>query len=265
MKKSLFAIVLLCVTSFAFAGEINLSGIYQGKNVNVYNPFASTGVGFCVYEVQVNDGVTTDEVNASAFEIDLSVYGFKIGSEVRITIKHKGNCRPKVLNPEVLRAKSTYRISSMKVGRDMILRWTTSGESGSLPFIVEQYRWNKWVKIGVVKGKGTPGSNSYELPVEPHSGENEFRVKQVDYSKTPNYSRSVKYRNYDPEVSYVPEKKVSTSITFSRETAYEVYDPYGQLIEKGFGKTVDVSALKAYKKMLYTLLYDNKIAQFEKK
>lgn len=265
MNKSLFAIVLLCVTSFAFAGEINLSGIYQGKNVNVYNPFASTGVGFCVYEVQVNDGVTTDEINASAFEIDLSVYGFKIGSEVRITIKHKGNCKPKVLNPEVLKPKSTYRVSSMKVDRDLILHWATSGESGSLPFIVEQFKWNKWVEVGVVQGKGTPTTNKYELPVKVHSGENTFRIKQIDYSKTPNISRSTKYRNYDPTVTFVPEKKVSTSVTFSAETAYELYDPYGQLIEKGFGKTIDVSGIKAYKGMMYTLLYDNQIAQFEKK
>lgn len=264
MKKSLFAILLLCVTSFVFAGEINLSGIYQGKNLNVYNPFASTGVGFCVYEVQVNDGVTTDEINASAFEIDLSIYGFKVGSEVRIKIKHKGTCKPRVLNPEVIEPKSTFHVTTIRVGRDNVLRWTTTGESGSLPYYVEQFRWSKWVRIGVVQGEGTPGSHTYELEVQPHSGANQFRVKQIDYSKTPKYSKTAKFSNYDPPVTYTPTKKITSQITFSAETAYEIYDPYGVLIEKGYGASVDVSGMRSYPKMKYTMLFDNQIVQFEK-
>ena len=69
---SLLTVLALSVLS-ASAGVIVLEGNYQGKNIYVQNPFASSGVGFCVYEVTINDQTTTDEINSSAFEIDFSL------------------------------------------------------------------------------------------------------------------------------------------------------------------------------------------------
>jgi len=184
MKRFLFCmLVITLLQSNLFASEIIIDGIFQGKNIYVMNPFASSGVGFCVYEVTVNGKVSTDEINSSAFEIDLSVYQFNIGDKVTIVIKHKDNCVPKVLNPEVLKPKSTFNTTSIEVTRDGTLKWTTTGESGKLPFIVEQYRWNKWIKVDEVEGKGTSGTNTYSVKVSPHSGNNKFRVKQIDYTK----------------------------------------------------------------------------------
>lgn len=264
MKKIIpFLFLMLCFTA-GFAGEKNLSGVYQGKNLYVMNPFTSSGVGFCVYEVQVNGQVTTDEVNSSAFEIDLSLYEFKKGDNISIKIKYKANCEPKVLNPEVLKPTSTFYCSYIKVSRDNVLTWKTTGEAGSLPFTVEQFRWNKWVKVGTVQGKGTPESNTYQLDVNPHSGNNEFRVKQVDYTKKPKYSKVARFRSMDPEVTYAPEKKVGSEIIFSAETMYEVYDPYGNLMLKGFGNKIDVSSLKPNSEYEYILHFDNKVVQFEK-
>jgi len=65
----------------------------------------------------------------------------KIGDKVTVTIKHKENCSPKVLNAEVLKPTSTFTLASINVENDKELKWTTKGEAGSLPFIVEQYRW----------------------------------------------------------------------------------------------------------------------------
>ena len=62
------------------------------------------------------------------------------------------------------------------------LTWKTSGENGRLPFVIEQYRWNKWVGVGEVQGKGTEGSNTHEFLISPHSGENTIRVAQFDHS-----------------------------------------------------------------------------------
>ena len=74
-KKLLFVLTIafLLVQNGFSQSMILLEGTYQGKNVYVQNPFASSGVGFCVYEVRVNDQVTTDEIGSSAFEIDLRV------------------------------------------------------------------------------------------------------------------------------------------------------------------------------------------------
>ncbi len=244
-----------------FAGEIVVEGVYQGKNLYVMNPFASSGIGFCVYEVRVNGQVTTDEINSSAFEIDLSVYQFKIGDKVKVEIKHKDNCTPKVLNPEVLKPKSTFKIETMTIENGNTLKWVTTNEAGSLPYVVEQYRWNKWIKVGTVDGKGTPGTHTYSMEVHPNSGMNKFRVKQIDYTKQPHYSKEFTYRSKQPPVTFSP-KKVETEIKFSSPTLYEIYDYYGNIVKKGFGDKVDVSGLK---KGEYFLNYDNQMDTFKKK
>lgn len=167
--------VLLGLT--ASAGTIVLEGNYQGKNLFIQNPFSEAGVGFCVYEVTVNDQVATDEINSSAFEVDLANFGLKIGDKITVKIKHKDGCVPLVLNPEVLRPKSTFDIVRQQVSADGTYTWITNNETGELPFVVEQKRWNKWVKVGEVPGLGTPGEHTYNFKVIPHSGENTFRIK----------------------------------------------------------------------------------------
>ena len=79
-------------------GVIILEGNYQGKNLYIQNPFGSNGVGFCVSEVKVNGNITTDEINSSAFEIDMKPHKLNIGDKVEIKIFHKEDCKPKVLN-----------------------------------------------------------------------------------------------------------------------------------------------------------------------
>src|SRR5271163_2841123 len=106
--SSIFLIHVLL--GFSQGGVIIIEGNYQGKNLYVQNPFASGNVGFCVTEVYVNGNLTTDETQSSAFEIDFKPHKLTIGDKVEIKIKHKEDCRPKVLNPEVLKPKSTYEV-----------------------------------------------------------------------------------------------------------------------------------------------------------
>ena len=83
--------------------DISITGIYQGKNLYVQNPFSSNNVGFCVTEVKVNGNITTDETQSSAFEIDLKAQNLKLQEPVTVVIYHKEGCNPKILNPEVLK------------------------------------------------------------------------------------------------------------------------------------------------------------------
>ncbi|MCK4664449.1 MAG: hypothetical protein KAT68_16390 [Bacteroidales bacterium] len=262
MNKKLILFIILITSVFSsFAGEIVLEGIYQGKNIYVMNPFASSGVGFCIYEVIVNGQVSTDEINSSAFEIDLSVFQFNKGDKIIIIIKHKENCLPKILNPEVLKPKSTFIVSLIKVEKGGTLKWTTTSESGQLTYTVEQFRWNKWVRVGKVQGNGTSGTNNYSIKVKPHSGINKFRVKQIDYTKKPRYSKEATFRSMSPPVTYSPEKP-TTEIVFSNETMYEIYDYYGNLVLKGFGAKINISRLKSD---TYFINYDIKTETFKKK
>lgn len=262
MRKFILIIIsIIAFSNFASSNVIELEGIFQGKNLYVMNPFSSSGVGFCIYEVNVNGQVTTDEINSSAFEIDLSIYQFKLGDKLEVVIKHKENCKPKVLNPEVLKPKSTFKTVSINVDPNGTLMWKTSGEAGELPYEVQQYRWNKWITVGEVQGKGTPGTHTYKHKVKPHSGNNKFRVRQTDYTKKHNYSKEANFKSRKPPVSFEP-KKPKEKITFSGETMYEIYDYYGNIVKKGYGKEVDVSNLKDGD---YFLNYDNKMDTFKKK
>lgn len=251
--------MFIFLLTFSFAQEVKLNGIYQGDNLYVMNPFSSSGVGFCIQEVKINDKVSTDEIASSAFEIDLSQYHFNSGDPIEVTIKHKRGCAPKVLNPNVIQAKSTFTISKIEIGRDEILRWTSANEAGSLPFIIEQYRWNKWVKIGTVEGKGKAKSTLYTFKTTPHSGQNKYRVKQVDYTKKPRYSDDALFRSMLPQVTFKKEKGF---IKFSEKTMYEVYDYYGKIVAKGNQEIFDISKLKDGE---YFLNYDNKMDTFKKK
>ena len=268
MKRDLYyALFPLLIGIFgAFqvsASPIVLEGTYQGKNLYVQNPFAGSGVGFCTFEVTVNGEISTDEINSSAFEVDLSNYDLEIGDEVVIKIKHKEDCKPKVLNPEVLKPRSTYEIQDIHFDEeDSLLKWTTKGENGKLPFIIQQYRWNKWVRLGSVQGKGTPEKHSYEFKVNPHSGENKFRVIQEDYTGKIRPSKAVIYQNTQGEELQFSPKKVREEIVFTGETMFEVYDQYGNIVKKGFSKTVNVENLEDG---VYYLSFDNKTEEFIKK
>ncbi len=260
--KFVFLLLTAAVWIQAQAGIIVLEGHYQGKNLYVQNPFAGSGVGFCTFEVTINGNVTTDEVNSSAFEIDFRNAQIKMGDPVIVKIKHKDDCKPRVLNPEVLKPKSTFTTKSVHLDNKGVFTWKTSGESGVLTFTVEQKRWNKWVKVGEVEGVGKPSEHTYQFKITPHSGENTVRVKQVDYTGSPRYSKSATAMSTSPEVTFTPEKNVKEEIIFSSETLYEIYDAYGNIVKRGYGSNVDVAKLK---KGLYYLSYDNKTEKFNKK
>jgi hypothetical protein len=269
MKQIYFLIILsttFITKGLAQGGVIILEGNYQGKNLYVQNPFGSGGVGFCVTEVLVNGNITTDEINSSAFEVDFKPHKLNIGEKVEIKIKHKEDCKPKVLNPEVLKPKSTFEVISMTVDKDGNVKWSTKSETGKLAFAVEQFRWNKWVKVGEVDGVGTPSTNNYTFKITPHSGKNQIRVRQTDYSGQPRLSKPVDFVSDVKEVIFAPAK-VSKDINFASndkpaETMYEIYDQYGNVVKRGFGSTIDASNLT---KGGYFLNYDNKMGEFIKK
>ncbi len=264
IKRQTFLLLfaLLCIAPAAQAGTIVLEGNYMGKNIYVKNPFGGAGVGFCVFEVTINGKLSPDEVNQSAFEIDFGNHELKLGDKVLINIKHKDDCKPEVLNPEVLRPKSTFTTEKISFNKEGVLEWKTSNETGQLNFIVEQYRWNKWVKVGEVMGDGTPGTHEYSFKITPHSGENKARVKQIDVSGKPRYSKPADYTSSSPAVSLEGEKFKGVINFSGGETLYEIYDRYGTIVKKGYGSSAKIDNLE---KGTYYVSYDNqtKTVQFK--
>ncbi len=272
MKKSLGLIVLgIAFISNGFAQEeMVLEGTYQGRNLYVQNPFASSGVGFCVVSVEVNGQTSIDEINSSAFEIDFLSYQLKKGQPVQVKIEYKSDCFPRVVNPEVLRPTSSFVVTKMNVTSAGVISFSTKGESGSLPFVIEQFRWNKWVKVGEVEGIGKSVLNTYDFKAKPHSGRNKFRIKQVDFSRRPRYSREIRLTKSSTKVvviSNTDKEKVNSELAFATldgseaATMYEIFNSFGSLVKKGFGVKVDLTDLD---KGVYYVNYDAKSENFRK-
>ncbi|PZX19234.1 hypothetical protein LX69_00901 [Breznakibacter xylanolyticus] len=261
MKRLLISLMISLLISIPTEGaDYIIKGYYQGESIFVKNPFAATGVGFCVYEVLVNGLTTTDEINSSAFEINLTRLGLSIGDDITVTIRYKSDCKPMVVNPQALIARASFNVKTMRLNGNR-LEWFTTNERGKLPYYIEQFMWNKWVRIGEVMGMGTPQSHSYATEVRFHSGLNRFRLRQTDEAGTIRYSQELSFFSDVKKVTFTPDR-VDDVINFSSSTLYEIYDAYGNIVFKGYGTTVRVGGLK---KGNYYLNYDNQMGQFVKK
>lgn len=252
MKKLLSVLLTLYGGTIAYGGNVLvLEGAYQNKNVFVANAMSEDGVGFCAYEVRVNGDVTSDEINSSAFEIDLKQFDLKSGEKVTIQIVHKPGCQPKVLNPGDLQPVPQFEIVSIKLDAEGMLNWEATNEGPELPYIIEQYKWNKWVKAGEVNSNGTEGKHGYKFKLTLTSGSNKVRLIQRNANGQLKMSNSVTTESTEAGVEMNYKNNV---ISFSRPTAFEVYDAYGQIVKRGYDANVDMSSMD---KGDYYINYDN--------
>jgi len=263
MNKIIVVLIFLISLSLTsvYAGIIVLEGKYQNENLYVLNGATENGVGFCAFQVSINGRVTTDEVTSSSFEIDFSQFNILPGTPVVVKIDHKDDCSPVVVNPQVLQPRPTFEVTDIHIDKNEVLKWTTTNENGSLPYIVEQFRWHKWVNIGEVKGNGKEGTHTYYYKLAPHSGENKFRVKQIGSGEISKKSPSITYISSVALPTYVISRDFN-SISFSDETLFQIYDSFGNLKKQGFGKNISMGNLK---KGTYFICYDNVVLEFKKK
>lgn len=262
LKKVLLGGIVLA--GHAALANISVEGHYQGKNLIVQSPESEDGFGYCVNRVTVNGQVSSTSYQSSAFQIDMTEFNINYGDAVLVVLEHEEGCKPKLLNPEVLLPASTFILSDISCTSDGVLTWTTTGESGKLPYQIEQYKWNKWVVIGEVDGNGASGTNHYTFNVSPHSGENKIRVSQTDNTGKKRISKEVVFSCEScPEPTM---EKSDDGIVFQNEgkpvtTKYEIYDAYGNIIKKGMSSEVICAKLKAG---IYHVNYDNKYEKYIK-
>lgn len=175
-----------------------------------------------------------------------------------IAIGGNGDKGPSEKNQKTV---ASFEIQSIKVSKDGLVSWTASNENGSLPYLVEQYVYDKWTKVSEVNGIGTPTPNSYSVPVILHSGENKFRVRQKGYDNISRFSDAISFYSKKEPVTYTVTDK-NRRVEFSNDTYFIIYDPYGAIIKQGYGSAIDVTN---YAKGYYCLIYDNKLGGFQKK
>lgn len=265
MKKILFILFLVCCSNIYLAAKLSLEGVYQGKNIFIQNPNDASGFGFCISKIYVNGDLMPISLNSSTLTINLKALRMSVGEPVFLVIHHSDDCTPKIINSEVLLPKSTFQLTAISVNNSNDLTWSTTGESGKLNFLIEQYKWDKWVVVGEVMGQGTATLNTYSFKLFPHSGKNEVRVSQIDNTLNKRSSKAAIFTSSVPVVTKTPTK-VKDFIMFKAmnaevETYFEVFDAYGNILKSGKASKVDCRKLL---NGLYYLNFDNKTEKFIK-
>lgn len=258
MKNFFFSYFCLAFINLTYSGIITLSGVYQGKNLYVQNPFTGNLKDFCVDEVYVNDVKVMSGIKSSVFEIDLS--HLKLNDPVEIKITHKDDCIPKVLNQQVIRVTSAFQFISFTVDAEN-LSWVTKGEKQNGKIFVEQFLNNSWTTVKELPAKGSSTINNYSIPEMHHSGLNKYRIKYLEKDGQVFYSRVVEHMSNKEMVTFYP-KRVTNVVFLSRSVPFEVIDAYGNLVKKGTGNEIDMSDLK---EGVYYLNFDNRTEKVLKK
>tara|TARA_B110000211_G_scaffold232493_1_gene296372 strand:- start:1495 stop:2277 length:783 start_codon:yes stop_codon:yes gene_type:complete len=248
-------VILLFFSNNSFSQEITLEGTNSGNNLYIINPFSNlSSSGFRIDSITVN-GKSHAYKPGSAVELKFDSTQFKIGEKLKLIIHHQKDCVPKAIanfnHPD---PKNTF--VSMNVDSNEILHWSIKNEQGNQIHIVEQFRWNKWIRFGEVKSLGQNTTNWYIVKVSLHHGKNRFRIKSIGSHSTLQYSREIRSISKKPKAEYKLKNKL---ILFIYETEYRVLDEYARIIKVGMSKKIDIRNLA---KGNYLLKYGNKTEWF---
>jgi hypothetical protein len=192
-------------------------------------------------------------VNSPAFAVDLKAWNLKIGDPLEIVLRCKEDCEVKIINPEVIYPNSTYELTSINLAPDGLLTWTAVKETAALPYTIEQFKWNKWSKVGEVQGKGIPEECSYSFQASLTSGVNLFRIQQLDH-KGAHFSQELRVTSNTPDIE-IKSTRINKTIEFTQSTQYEVFSDFGERIAQGTGQTIDCSR---FPKGVYYINFDSK-------
>ena len=254
--RLLFSVLLFLSYFFSTATVDNLkvSGFYFGQNLIVMNPMI--GNRYAVEHVKVNDMSTEDEIESSVFEIYFEALGLKIGDKVEVLISYVVSTeKPQIYNPQVLEPESNFSFVSCQLDKkEQIIKWEIKGSPGKESFEIEQYRWDKWVRLGVVLPTDSVFLNKYEKSFDAHKGKNLYRIKIIDSKGMIIYSPSLKFLSRQDEI-FIENKKINEEILFTGKTMYQIYDEKGVLCLSGNKILVDITSLESGK---YWINFDNK-------
>ncbi|MCR9171860.1 MAG: hypothetical protein NXI10_05170 [bacterium] len=254
-------LILSLLLFSAFVGfsqpGVTIEGTYQGKNIFVQNPVISDGESRCITKVEVN-GKEQKLVNSSdIFEIDLTVFGLKKGDPLFVRLTYTEGCTPKVMNMDAFTNESS-RINSGSI-KGGILKWKKEYPE-DYAFRIEQYRWNKWVKVDVeIQGPDAEGYYTADINNEKHSGVNTFRIVTENPIGMKAYSSNFTAQGSPDPVSWKLVQG-NREIEFTTETRYELYDEKGNLLLTGEGTNINLDSLTG---TIFFLNFDNYTSKVE--
>lgn len=260
VKKFVVIVFLILLSTQSIkAAELVLSGAYQGKDIYVQNPFDIQTKQFCTLGVFVNDRKVYDNPKISAYKIDLSY--LELNDLVVIRIEHSESCKPRIVNPHVLKKTDAgFSILTTEADHNSI-NWTTEGEIGQGLFVIEQKAEEQdWTAIDSIPGKGELGNNQYTIRAPHQKGENAYRVKYTSTAGEIKYSVEM-FFTMDDRITFYPAI-ATTTLTLSDSASYIITDFLGKEVKRGEGIEIAIQDLKPGE---YYLAIQNRKERFVKK
>uniref|UniRef100_UPI00404AF89B hypothetical protein n=1 Tax=Fulvivirga sp. TaxID=1931237 RepID=UPI00404AF89B len=240
MLRGLVFLFFAILSNILLAGEIVLSGAYQGKDLYVQNPFNTESSTFCTNAVYVNDRLILDKPQASAFRIDLSF--LSVNDLVVIRILFQDNCEPGIVNPQVLKSPQSFQFLTAQADNNSIT-WTAKGDKGGVYYLEHKWEDHDWQVADTVDVISAFEQNKYAVEPSHIKGDNNYRVKYINSNNEEFYSVEFMFTAADNYITFYP--KIATSqLNLSDSCHYEVMDFFGKIVKKGEGRDVILVDLK---------------------
>lgn len=222
------------------AAEMIISGIYQGKDLYVQNPYSPADKNYCTLSVYVNGEERITNPNTSAYRINLSY--LNVNENVEIKIVHLNNCVPKILNPDVIKPVGEFKFKTANATRNAI-SWLTQGELPNGRFIItRRLPEGEWKDIAEVIGKGNILTGSYQVAIEHKGGENYYRIRYESAEGKKYFSPVIDFKMEEEPVTFYPVRVIN-KIFLSREAEYLVTDKEGNKYLEGKKDFINVRNL----------------------
>jgi hypothetical protein len=241
------------------AGELVVSGVYQGSNIYIQNPYNPSSGEFCTEQVYVNDRLLLENPKASAFQVDLTY--LRMNELVVIRILYREGCTPKVVNPHVLKSAQGFQFLFTQADENSI-SWMSQGERAGGVYILERLTdAGTWQMVEETAGKGGTNGTPYSLKANHVEGENRYRLHYEAPEQEDRYSVEFAFTLTGDPITFSPTM-VTNRIVLSREADYKITDFNGAVVMEGRAREIFVDGLRPGQ---YYLVVQNRPQKFIKK
>jgi hypothetical protein len=264
MKKFLSGVIFIASIlwvsdSIAQKNESTFNGFFNGINLNVQCRAAQDKLWLecdCFDSISIN-GVVIKDIMYLGYQIDLAnKTELALYDPLEIVIYHQIGCDYRILNPTDFSPKVILPVDTLYAAETSI-HWRVSQNYPDLNFWVqlEQFKWDRWVKIGVNHKINTEQVYSADIAEYLHKGSNRIRavVCNIDGAHVPSDEVVI-----SSKAKKIKAKYKNGQLNFSTETEYIIYNEKQELVDKRKGAMIDFTKMNTPSGK-YTVYYSNKV------
>ena len=147
---------------------------------------------------------------------------------------------------------------------DSLICWKAKEDDAKVVYVLQQFRWNKWVDWDSLQSNNTGDTAAYSLNISKyyHSNVNIFRINPKSKGKVLMNSQKVTHveKDYGELLKRIAftQHNSPVDVTFEHNTWYEVYDKFGNIVRHGYGLSFSRRGLQGD---VYYVNYDNKTSE----